>query len=74
MQIILFFVKRKNLKVVILVVYVDDIVSTGDDDGEIFRLKSFQIGGEIKDLGLLKYFLGIEVARPRVNITKKLHP
>lgn len=29
------------MKVVILVVYIDDIVVTGDDDGEIFKLKKF---------------------------------
>ena len=33
------FVRRWNMKVVILVVYVDDIVAIGNDDDEISRLK-----------------------------------
>lgn len=51
------------MKVVILVVYVNDIVVTGDDEGEISRLKCF-LGTEfeIKDPELLIYFLRIEVA------------
>ena len=63
------FVKRRAKKVVILVVYVDDVVVTGDDDSEISNLKSFlKTEFEIKDLGLLKYFLGIEMARSRCGI------
>ncbi|KAJ0675133.1 putative RNA-directed DNA polymerase [Helianthus annuus] len=47
---------------VVLLVYVDDIIVTGNSDVEIVKIKkqlsdSFQI----KDLGVLKYFLGIEV-------------
>ena len=52
------------MKVVIFVVYVDDIVVTGNDGDEINKLKEFlRTEFEIKDLGTLKYFLGIEVAR-----------
>lgn len=54
---------------VILVVYVDDIVITGDDANEIARLKQFlQKYFQTKDLGKLRYFLGIEVARSRAGI------
>ena len=44
--------------------YVDDIVITGDDVEEIRKLKE-RLGKafEVKDLGPLRYFLGIEIAR-----------
>jgi hypothetical protein len=47
-----------------LAVYVDDMIVTGDDEEEIAQLK-VRLGKEfeVKDLGLLRYFLGIEVAR-----------
>ena len=55
--------------VTVLLVYVDDIIVTGDDDRERKVLsqclaKEF----EIKVLGRLKYFLGIEVAHSRKGI------
>jgi hypothetical protein len=57
------FFKRHNDKVTILVVYVDDIVITGNDDKEIRCLKRTLANSfEVKDLGYLHYFLGIEVA------------
>ncbi|KAL0561519.1 hypothetical protein IC582_001949 [Cucumis melo] len=48
----------------------DDIVLTGDDQIEISQLKQ-RMGDEfeIKDLGNLKYFLGIEVARYKEGIS-----
>lgn len=50
----------------ILIVYVDDIVVTGNNDREIAQLKKFLATEfEIKDLGELKYFLGVEVARSK---------
>jgi len=47
-----------------MAVYVDDIVITGDDVEEIKCLKE-NLGRafEVKDLGPLRYFLGIEIAR-----------
>ena len=57
------FYKHRNGKSTILVVYVDDIVITGDDEPEITRLKkALAKSFEVKDLGFLHYFLGIEVA------------
>ena len=57
------FIKIHNDKIAMLVVYVDDIVITGDDDEEIKCLKkTLARTFEVKDLGFLHYFLGIEVA------------
>ena len=51
-------------KITVLIVYVDDIVLTGNYKEEMAHLKHLLSREfEIKDLGHLKYFLGIEVAR-----------
>lgn len=56
------FVKHIGYKVCTLV-YVDDIVIRGDDEEEIIRLKKeFLEEFELKDLGKLRYFLGVEFA------------
>ncbi|KAK2968930.1 hypothetical protein RJ640_013461 [Escallonia rubra] len=56
-------------KIAILVVYVDDIILTGDDIVEMERLKQCLASEfEIKDLGSLKFFLGMEIARSRKGI------
>lgn len=56
-------------KISILIVYVDDTILTGDDMVEMDRLKkSLASEFEIKDLGSLRYFLGMEVARSRKGI------
>ena len=45
-----------------LVVYVDDIIIIGSDFKGILSLKSFFHNQfHTKDLGMLRYFLGIEV-------------
>ena len=47
----------------------DDIVLTGDDCDELAKLKKkLAEEFEIKDLGALKYFLGMEFARSREGI------
>ncbi|KAK3011036.1 hypothetical protein RJ639_012657 [Escallonia herrerae] len=58
------FIKLANGKITILIVYVDDILATGNDDDEASILKSLLAREfEIKDVGPLRYFLGTEVAR-----------
>ncbi|KAK3008274.1 hypothetical protein RJ639_014960 [Escallonia herrerae] len=50
-------------------IYVDDILLTGNDLQEIERLKKFLLKRfRIKDLGDLKYFLGIEFSRSKKGI------
>ncbi|KAK1565777.1 hypothetical protein Q3G72_034774 [Acer saccharum] len=56
------FVKHSSSKITVLIVYVDDIILTGNDDDEVQKLKGFLAREfEIKDLGGLKYFLGMEI-------------
>ena len=53
----------------IMIVYVDDIILTGDYLEEIQHLKCVLAQEfEIKDLGQLKYFLGMEVAQSHKGI------
>ncbi|KAL0543591.1 hypothetical protein IC582_018691 [Cucumis melo] len=67
--IIMFFYRRSDNGIVLLVVYVDDIVITGNDASGISSLKTFRQGQfHMKDLGQLKYFLGIEVMRSKKGI------
>jgi hypothetical protein len=52
------FYKHGAKKVTILIVYVDDIVITGDDCVEISNLKNYLAQEfELKDLSQLRYFL-----------------
>ena len=58
------FFKNATGKVAILIVYVDDIVMTVDYITEIVDLKKYLAQEfEVKDLGQLKYFIGIEISR-----------
>ena len=65
------FVKHTpNGRITAIIVYVDDIVITGNDMEDICCLKKLLATEfEIKDLGPLKYFLGMEVARLREGLS-----
>ncbi|RVW26161.1 Retrovirus-related Pol polyprotein from transposon TNT 1-94 [Vitis vinifera] len=70
-RLIILYLSRKSHagKLAILIVYVDDIILSGNDMGELQNLKKYLSEEfEVKDLGNLKYFLGMEVARSRKGI------
>ena len=58
------FTKHVQDKFTVVLVYVDDMVITGNDQHEILKLKK-QLSSQfhMKDLGELRYFLGLEVVR-----------
>ena len=61
-------------KITIFIVYVDDIILTGNCDEEIHKLKRILAKEfEIKDLGNLEYFLGMEVGRSKRGIVVSQH-
>ncbi|KAL3518524.1 hypothetical protein ACH5RR_021113 [Cinchona calisaya] len=63
------FYQQSKAGLILLVVYVDDIVITGSYSASTTALKSFlQTHFQTKDLGMLKYFLGIEVTRCKKGI------
>ena len=63
------FYRNSNSGGILLVAYVDDIVIIGSDSKGISSLKSFLHNQfNIKDLGTLKYFLGVEVMRSKQRI------
>lgn len=63
------FVKKDGMHITLLLVYVDDIVITGNHMDSIKALKKhLHTAIQVKDLGTLKFFLGIEVARSKQGI------
>jgi len=55
--------------IVVLLVYVDDIIITGSDKEGIKATKEYlKASFEIKDLGEMKYFLGIEICRSKEGL------
>ena len=67
------FLRRTDKGTILLLLYVDDIIITGDDLSDIQELKDFLSQQfEIKDPGHLSYFLGLEIAHStdRLYITQ----
>ena len=70
------FYKQLEAGIILLIVYVDDIVITGSDTTR--SLKSFfHTQFHMKDLGMLKYFLGVNSQRVKKRylvISEKVCP
>lgn len=63
------FLKHIASKWTSLIIDVDDMIVTWDDDEEIQKLNEYlAFEFKMKDLGRLKYFLGIELARSKCGI------
>ncbi|XP_076926353.1 uncharacterized protein LOC143589490 [Bidens hawaiensis] len=63
------FLKQNGKLITYLIIYVDDMIITGNDEEEVKKLKeNLSTEFEMKDLGRLKYFLGIEVLRSKKGI------
>jgi hypothetical protein len=56
------YVKKTDHGIVVIIIYVDDFIITGDNNVNISDLKKLlKQKFEMKDLGELRYFFGIEV-------------
>ncbi|KAH9671758.1 retrovirus-related pol polyprotein from transposon RE1 [Citrus sinensis] len=63
------FFKRVESKIVIMLIYVDDIIITGSDSQGIEEvIKDLNTSFALKDLGNLNFFLGIQVLRNQNSI------
>lgn len=59
-----------NGKYIAVLVYVDDIIITANDDDEVTQLKTdLKQFFKLCDLGPLKYFFGLEIARSSSGIS-----
>ena len=62
------YIKEKDGKMLIVVLYVDDVIFTGNDDCLVESFKKvMKEEFEMTDMGLLKYFLGTEVEKNKMG-------
>ncbi|RVX06561.1 Retrovirus-related Pol polyprotein from transposon RE1 [Vitis vinifera] len=68
------FLRKSDMGIVVLLVYVDDIVITGSDSALLSQLKThLSESFHMKDLGSLTYFLGLEVHHSPSGISLNQH-
>jgi len=64
------YIKESDDKILIVVLYLDDLIFTGSDDFLVTNFKEVMKSEfEMTDLGLLRYFLGIEVKQTENGIS-----
>lgn len=64
------FVKSLHDEFVVVLVYVDDIIIASTSNDEVLRLTSdLKKCFKLRDLGVLKYFFGLEIARSEAGIS-----
>ncbi|KAL0325093.1 UNVERIFIED_CONTAM: Retrovirus-related Pol polyprotein from transposon RE2 [Sesamum radiatum] len=64
------FIKAKERKLAIVLVYADDLIITGDYEEEVLQTKeSLSVRFQMKELGHLKHFLDLEVHDTRRSTT-----
>ncbi|XP_059630984.1 uncharacterized mitochondrial protein AtMg00810-like [Cornus florida] len=64
------FVKRTTRGSTCLLLYVDDMIITGNDVSGITSLKTYLMRSfKMKDLGPLTYFLGLEISRSKAGVS-----
>ena len=62
------FICRSDKGMILLLLYVDDMIITGNDHSGIYDFKQFlHQHFEMKDLGHLSYFLGLEVSSDSIG-------
>ena len=68
------FLRKSDICIVVLLVYVDDIVITGSDSALLSQLKThLSESFYMKDLGSLTYFLGLQVHHSPSSISLNQH-
>ncbi|KAL0290617.1 UNVERIFIED_CONTAM: Retrovirus-related Pol polyprotein from transposon RE1 [Sesamum angustifolium] len=68
------FIKHSTAELLIFLVYVDDVLLTGPSEHQILDVKWFlDLEFTIKDMGLAKYFLGLEIAQCVVGLSITQH-
>lgn len=62
------YVKKEENKIFIIAMYVDDLLILGNYNGKQKKLKKFlNQFFEMKDLGEVKYFLGLEIYQNKLK-------
>ncbi|KAL0427364.1 UNVERIFIED_CONTAM: Retrovirus-related Pol polyprotein from transposon TNT 1-94 [Sesamum latifolium] len=68
------FIKKSDVNILILLVYVDDVLIIGSSEQQIVEVKNFlNATFTIKDLGLAKFFLGLEIIHCSAGISVTQH-
>ena len=63
------FIDHNSHTTIYLLLYVDDIIITGNDPQISYLITALSTTFELKDLGALSYFLGIQIVPTKFGLT-----